>query len=300
MRVLDACLEVLERANERGERRLSTELAQKLERFVPALKPDIPLTEAMDLVFQAQSLRNPQGSGTPVPSKSQRHPLSGTEAVATVDPRDLTAEEATTLTEEIRSHAKLTCLLLARAHDHRAWRALGYRSWAAYGRCEFGISRSRLYELLEQARVLRSLQTTLGLTLDVAPDISPYAALDIKDQLASVAAEVRKRLPPAPLEDQICRAVVDVVAEIRAARKPRQLRAAIVQVSATREVREDENASPHLREAGESRHRLDFAVNRTARRAPTSLGNDASAFKRTVAFPLHGAAGDLVVEPTLS
>jgi hypothetical protein len=242
MRVLDACLEVLERANERGERSLSAELAEKLDKYVPVLKPGIALTEAMDRVFEAQSRRDPEGAAAS--GKSQGHPPVGMKLRAAVDPEGLSAEEAKALTEEIRSHARMTCFLLAKAHDQRAWRVLGYRSWAAYGRCEFGLSRARLYDLLEQAHVIRCLQTALGLRLEVAPDISPYAARDIKDVVDSVATEVRKKLPPDPSQDQICGAVMDVVAEIRATKRQEQLRAARVQVSATGEADEGERGRP--------------------------------------------------------
>jgi hypothetical protein len=242
MRVLDACLEVLERANERGERSLSAELAQKLDKYLPVLKPGIALTEAMDLVFEAQSRRDPQRAEDP--GKRQGHPLVGTDIRPTVDPEDLSAEEAKDLTAEIRSHARTACFLLYKAHDQRAWRALGYRSWAAYGRCEFGLSRARLYDLLEQAHVIRSLQTALGLRLEVAPDISPYAARDIRNDLDSVAVEVRRRLPQDPSQDQICGAVTGVVAEMRAARKHRQLRAALFQVSTAGKAGESEGAGP--------------------------------------------------------
>ncbi len=77
---------------------------------------------------------------------------------------------------------------------------------------EFGLSRSRSYELIDQARVIRALQAATGMS--GIPDISAYAAGDVKRQLDEVIAAVRARIAGVPREN-VPRVVSDVVNEIR-------------------------------------------------------------------------------------
>lgn len=72
--------------------------------------------------------------------------------------RRLTAEEARALTDEIQQSAERTYALLLRAHEGEAWSALGYGSWRDYATTEFNMSQSRAYQLLDQARVVRSIE----------------------------------------------------------------------------------------------------------------------------------------------
>jgi hypothetical protein len=72
--------------------------------------------------------------------------------------RRLTEEEARTLTEEIKQSAEHTYTLLLRAHEGEAWAALGYSSWRDYATAEFNMSQSRAYQLLDQARIVRSIE----------------------------------------------------------------------------------------------------------------------------------------------
>lgn len=72
--------------------------------------------------------------------------------------RRLTAEEARALTDEIQQSAERTYSLLLRAHEGEAWAALGYGSWRDYATTEFNMSQSRAYQLLDQARVVRSIE----------------------------------------------------------------------------------------------------------------------------------------------
>jgi len=87
----------------------------------------------------------------------------------------LTRTAARDLTDRIKRAATQICLLLLEAHDGRAWSSLGYRSWEAYARQEFRMSRSRSYELLDQARVLQAVRSAAEIS--AIPDISAYAAV---------------------------------------------------------------------------------------------------------------------------
>lgn len=103
----------------------------------------------------------------------------------------LNTEEARELTEHIRSAADVLWTLVARAHAGRAWEALGYPSFAAYVKEEFDISRSRAYQLLDQAKVVQAIEaaTPEGTTLA----ISEAAARDLKSVLGDFSAEVAER-----------------------------------------------------------------------------------------------------------
>lgn len=71
----------------------------------------------------------------------------------------LTADEARALTTEIQQSAERTHALLLRAHEGEAWAALGYDSWRDYATTEFSMSQSRAYQLLDQARVVRAIES---------------------------------------------------------------------------------------------------------------------------------------------
>jgi hypothetical protein len=103
----------------------------------------------------------------------------------------LTMEEARDLTEHIRSAVDVVWVLVARAHAGRAWEALGYTSFAAYVGEEFNISRSRAYQLLDQAKVVQAIEsaTPEGTTLA----ISEAAARDLKSVLGEVVPDIEHR-----------------------------------------------------------------------------------------------------------
>ena len=111
------------------------------------------------------------------------------------------------LTERIRNATQQICMLLLEAHARRAWIALGYKSWERYVQSEFGISRSRSYQLLDQGRVTAAIQSTAGLS--GALNIHPYAAAQLKPRLAEIVEVVRMRTAGLPEPE-----ARDVVAEV--------------------------------------------------------------------------------------
>jgi hypothetical protein len=131
---------------------------------------------------------------------------------ATVLERSLSIDEAQTLTERIKTATREVCLLLLEAHQRRAWVPLGYRSWREYVRSELGLSRSRSYELLDQARVVRMIQKEARTSQ--LPDISPYAAGQIRPHLAEVTQMIRIRSANVP-EDDVTEVVAEVIREVR-------------------------------------------------------------------------------------
>ena len=74
--------------------------------------------------------------------------------------RPLKKAEARALTEAIRETADNLVEFLAEAHERRAWRALGYGSWSEYVETEFSMTRSRAYQLLRHAEVMKALEVS--------------------------------------------------------------------------------------------------------------------------------------------
>lgn len=100
----------------------------------------------------------------------------------------LTEQEARDLTDHIRSVADALYVLIARAHAGKAWEPLGYNSFADYVREEFDISKSRAYQLLDQAKVVAEIA-------NAAPDgtqvnITEAVARDLKHVINELAPEI--------------------------------------------------------------------------------------------------------------
>ncbi len=209
MRQLDACLNLLEDANERRELVVAPSVAARLRTYVPDIASGMSTAEAIELVLghQEQYLHTaPPGRG---PDALALAPALETDADQPLDQR--TARE---LTDSIKHATRQVCMLLLEAHRRRAWSALGYRSWDHYVRAEFSLSRSRSYQLLDQGRVICAIKTSAG--VHGILDISAYAAEQIKPQLADVVAIVRARTAERS-EPEAREIVADVVQQFREA-----------------------------------------------------------------------------------
>lgn len=93
------------------------------------------------------------------------------------------------VTEAIKSYATATWVLVKRAHDGKAWKSLGYSTWADYVQTEFDMSTSRSYQLINQAEVISTLE-------DAAPDgtklmLTEAQTRDIKQVLPRITEKVK-------------------------------------------------------------------------------------------------------------
>lgn len=107
------------------------------------------------------------------------------------NPNDpLTEDQAKNLTATIRNAVDVVWALIARAHAGKAWKALGYSTWGEYVEVEFDMSRSRSYQLLNQAHVVNEIEAVVpeGTTID----ISEAAARDLKGVLEDVVPQIRE------------------------------------------------------------------------------------------------------------
>lgn len=70
---------------------------------------------------------------------------------------ELSYEEASAITQAIRETTDAVYDLIKRAHDGKAWKALGHPNWEEYVRLEFQMSRRQSYRLLDYAAVREAL-----------------------------------------------------------------------------------------------------------------------------------------------
>lgn len=106
---------------------------------------------------------------------------------------DLDEAGARELTDRIRTAAEQTFRLLQEAHDRKAWAALGYSSYVEYAAAEFGMAKSRAYQLIDQARVVDALEEAAGDSTSVE-NLTEAAARDIKPVLPDVVEDVKEQV----------------------------------------------------------------------------------------------------------
>lgn len=235
---LDACLQKLEDAHERGEAQVSDDLVEKCARIVPELVVGMLIADAIELVFKEQERCLQAGlikSGAAFVNADSWRALGVATAIGLRERRQSEAQtgsdkqpttlaspslapvKARELTDQIKAGLGHVSLLLMEAHDGKAWSALGYGTWSDYVRLEFGLSRSRSYELLDHGRVLRSLASAAGMS--GIPDISPFAAQQIKPHLSQLTKEIGTRSAGLS-ERQAMVLITDLVESVRGGPNP--------------------------------------------------------------------------------
>lgn len=103
---------------------------------------------------------------------------------------EMTEDEATEITAAIRSTVTATYVLLYRAHEGKAYKALGYDTWKEYVAEEFDFSTQRSYQLLDLAKTVEVIES-------VAPEgtalsLTESQARDIKRELPKITERVQK------------------------------------------------------------------------------------------------------------
>lgn len=130
----------------------------------------------------------------------------------TIDHSPLNAEQARQLTNTIRDASEVLWVLIARAHAGKAWNALGYETWERYVRSEFDMSRSRSYQLLDQARVIAAIESAVPAGTEI--HLSEAAARDLKSVIEEAIPEIRERTEG--LEPEAAKVVVEeYIEEVR-------------------------------------------------------------------------------------
>lgn len=103
----------------------------------------------------------------------------------------LTRETATELTRSIRDAAEVIWVLIARAHAGKAWKALGYSSWAEYVNDEFNMSRSRSYQILDQSKVIAAINEATPQGAEIS--VSESSARDLKYVIQEAVPEIKEK-----------------------------------------------------------------------------------------------------------
>lgn len=113
----------------------------------------------------------------------------------------LTRETATELTRSIRDAAEVIWVLIARAHAGKAWKALGYSNWAEYVNDEFNMSRSRSYQILDQAKVIAAINEATPQGAEIS--VSESSARDLKYVIQEAVPEIKEKTQGLPPEEAV-------------------------------------------------------------------------------------------------
>lgn len=122
------------------------------------------------------------------------------DSAVSLDTTPLSENQARQLTDSIRNASEVLWMLIARAHSGKAWQALGYGTWGDYVKAEFDMSRSRSYQILDQARVIQAIEAAVPEGTPVSP-ISEAVARDLKDVLEEIVPTIRERTEGLPPEE---------------------------------------------------------------------------------------------------
>lgn len=126
----------------------------------------------------------------------------------------LTTDAARELTDAIKQTSEVLFTLIQRAHAGKAWLALGYSSFHEYVREEFNMSRSRAYQILDQARVVEAIEAALPEGA-VMPHISEAAARDLKSVLGEVVPAISDAVSGLESPDEAGHVVEEIVEDYR-------------------------------------------------------------------------------------
>lgn len=123
----------------------------------------------------------------------------------------MSKDEAKELTRDIQSTSSALYALLKKAHDNRAWVAMGYKSWAEYISNEFQFSRSRSYQLINQANVIEEINEASGVPIY----ISERDARSIKKRLPEITEKIKEINKEDIDEDEKKEKVKEIIEETR-------------------------------------------------------------------------------------
>lgn len=222
---LDRCLNELEQANQRGEGVVSPGLARRLSNHIMDVVPAMPIAAALDLVFveQDKHLSEFRLRDGKVPFNRAHNDASckADAKVATPSshsndrsiPMSLSVDEARTLTEQIKTGLYQVSDLMFKAHEGRAWALMGYRTWEAYVRTEFRLSRSRSYELVEQGRFAHAIKSVVGVV--VIKDIPARLAVRLRPHFGELMSEIRAKVLDTDAPHEKEKAIGQVIAKYR-------------------------------------------------------------------------------------
>lgn len=185
--------------------------------------------------------------------------------VALEDAGEMNESEAREITEAIRSAATATYILLAQAHEGKAYKALGYETWASYVKDEFNISTQRSYQLLDLSKVIQTLESSAPEGTDVK--LTEAQARDIKRELPKITERIQEEtqgLSPEEAGDVIDNIIDDAREEAAAQKK-----------ADDKVINEKQKAIDEAEEEGYNRALEDVADQMLDADSPQRLGDSA-------------------------
>ena len=129
---------------------------------------------------------------------------------------ELSKDKARELTNAIKAAAEATYVLLARAHQGKAYKALGYSTWADYVNQEFEISTQRSYQLLNLSKTIEALEAAAPEGTEVK--LTEAQARDIKRELPSITSKIAEETEDLD-SDAAAERIDEIVQEAREQKK---------------------------------------------------------------------------------
>lgn len=154
---------------------------------------------------------------------------------------EMTEDEATEITTAIRSTITATYVLLHRAHEGKAYKALGYDTWKDYISEEFDFSVQRSYQLLDLAKTVEIIESVSPEGTDIS--LTEAQARDIKRELPKITERVQEETAdkdPAEAGD-----IVDTIVE-DARQQQKDDEKVMAEDDAKREQREQDEENSRL------------------------------------------------------
>lgn len=128
----------------------------------------------------------------------------------------MTKDAARELTDQIKATATATYVLVHRAHELKCWMALGYKSWEDYVITEFDMSKSRSYQLINQAKVVEAIQEVVPDGTDIL--LTEAQARDVEKALPRITDRIKSKTE-GQSPDEAAKTVQDVVEDERKQQK---------------------------------------------------------------------------------
>ena len=107
---------------------------------------------------------------------------------------EMTRSCAKDLTDRINSTSEDLAGMLKRAHDEKAWQALGYETWNAYVKAEIKLCKSRVFQLLDYETIRQELAES--------------TIVDLPLPTKEAVTRELKKAPPAERAEKYAKAVV--------------------------------------------------------------------------------------------
>ena len=133
----------------------------------------------------------------------------------------MSESEAQDITDAIRATATATYVLLSKAHEGKAYQALGYETWADYVKTEFDMSAQRSYQLLDLGKAVAMIEAATPEGTVVK--LTEAQARDIKRELPRITEIIEEKTEDMEPEDA-SETVDQIIEDIRAAKKAEDAR----------------------------------------------------------------------------